>query len=399
MLFNKLLAYGNKHFDIEEKVGYITDERQRPQIPTTGISQSILTMMLSNLGSLNRFGAAVSLGSLEDIVDAPSVSTIARSADTMDLDAIRKVLKEIYLAAKRKKMIGDYYGKAVGILDGHEVTSSYIDKCSHCRVRNVSKIEGKITLQYYHSFVAFILAGQKFATMLDIEPIIPGQGELTSAYRLLSRVCVNYPKAFEVVAGDGLYLAGEIYRLLKSHRKYGIAVLKDERRQLYEEAVALSDIVEPITYTNDKTSFRVWEHKIEGLWKSYKKEVTVIRSEETKTSRGTEEKADWMWVTNLPSTGNLENMVRICHSRWQIENQCFGETVNIWALDHIYRHSANAILAFILFLFIAVNIVNIFFNRNIKDKRIKTKVFLLDLVKASLLLNYRSTLPPNPIPI
>ena len=399
MLFNKLLAYGNKHFDIIEKVGHVTDKRMRPHIPTTGISKSILTMMLSNLGSLNRFGAAASLGSLEDIVDAPSVSTIARSADTMDLEAIRKVLKEIYLAARRKKMIGDYYGRAVGILDGHEVTSSYIDKCSHCRVRNVSKIEGKITLQYYHSFVAFILAGQKFATMLDIEPIVPGQGELTSAYRLLSRVCVNYPKAFEVVAGDGLYLAGEIYRLLRSHRKYGIAVLKDERRQLYEEAVALSGIVEPITYTNDKTTCRVWEHKIEGLWKSYKKEVTVIRSEETKTVAGTEEKADWMWVTNLPSTGNLENMVRICHSRWQIENQCFNETVNIWALDHIYRHSANAIIAFILFLFIAVNIVNIFFNRNIKDRRIKTKVFLLDLVKASLLLNYRSSLPPNPIPI
>ena len=396
-MLNKLLGYGNKHFDIIEKVGHITDKRMRPHIPTTGISKSILTMMLSNLGSLNRFGAAASLGSLEDIVDAPSVSTIARSADTMDLEAIRKVLKEIYLAARRKKMIGDYYGRAVGILDGHEVTSSYINKCSHCRVRNVSKIEGKITLQYYHSFVAFILAGEKFATMLDIEPIIPGQGELTSAYRLLSRVCVNYPKAFEVVAGDALYLAGNIFKLLKSHRKYGIAVLKDETRQLYEEALALSDIVEPIIYTNDKTTYRVWEHKIGGLWDSYKKEVTVIKSEETKTLRGTEEKADWMWVTNLPSTGNLENMVRICHSRWQIENQCFNETVNIWALDHIYRHSANAILAFILFLFIAVNIVNIFFNRNIKDKRIKTKVFLLDLVKASLLLNYGSSLPPIPI--
>lgn len=399
MLFNKLLGYGNKHFDIIKKVGHITDERVRPHIPTSDISESILTMMLSNLGSLNRLDAAKSMGSLEDMVDAPSVSTIARSADTMDLDAIRKVLKEIYLAARKKKMIGSYYGRAIGIVDGHEVTSSYLHKCSHCRVRNVSKIEGKEVLQYYHSFVAFILAGEKFATMLDIEPILPGQGELTSAYRLLSRVCINYPKAFEAVAGDALYLAGEVYRLLKSHRKYAISVLKDESRQLYEEALALSDIAEPVTYADDKTTYRVWEHKIEGLWKSYNKEITVIRSEEKRVAKDIEEKTDWMWVTNLPSTGNLENLVRICHSRWQIENQCFNETVNIWALDHIYRHSENAIAVFILFLFIAVTIVNIFFNRNIKDKRIKTKVFLLDLVKASLLLNYRSSLPPNPIPI
>lgn len=141
--------------------------------------------------------------------------------------------------------------------------------------------------------------------MLDIEPIVPGQGELTSAYRLLSRVCINYPKAFEVVAGDGLYLAGNIFNLLRSHRKYAIAVLKDEKRELYEEVVALSGIVELITYTNDKTTYRVWEHKIKGLWGSYKKEVTVIRSEETKVVGYIEEKADWMWVTNLPSTGNF----------------------------------------------------------------------------------------------
>ena len=111
MLFNKLLGYGNKHFDIIKKVGHITDERVRPHIPTSDISESILTMMLSNLGSLNRLSAAASLGSLDTIVDAPSVSTIARSADTMDLEAIRYVLKEIYLAARRKKMIEGYYRK------------------------------------------------------------------------------------------------------------------------------------------------------------------------------------------------------------------------------------------------------------------------------------------------
>ena len=201
------------------------------------------------------------------------------------------------------------------------------------------------------------------------------------------------PKAFNAVAGDALYLAGEIFNLLKSHRKYGIVVLKDEKRQLYEEAA------HPIVYKNNNTAYRVWEHKIEGLWDSYKGKVTVIRSKETKAVADIEVKADWMWVTNRPPTGNLRNMVRICHSRWQIENQCFNEMVNIWTLDHTYRHRANAILVFILFLFIAVNIVNIFFNRNIKDVRIKTRVFLLDLVKASLLLNRRRALPPNPIPI
>ena len=388
MMFRRAVRYSRKTFGLFNELKNITDGRIKPRIATIKIAIAIFSMQLANLGSLNNFSQQVS---------SPSVSTIARSADTMSLCHIRDVNLKVYKKARMAKMLSPHHGRWIGVIDGKEITTSSYCKCRHCKKRKLRDKEGKLKYQYYHQFTAFILACEGFSFTLDIEPILPGEGEKTSAYRLLKRVCVNYPKAFEAVAGDGLYLAGNIFNLLRSHRKYGIAVLKDETRQLYEEALSLSDIVEPIMYTNDKTTYRVWEHKIGGLWDSYKKEVTVIRSEETKAVGDIEEKADWMWVTNLPSTGNLENMVRICHSRWQIENQCFNETVNIWALDHIYRHSESAILTFILFLFIAVNIVNIFFNRNIKDKRIKTKVFLLDLVKASLLLNYRSSLPPIPI--
>lgn len=394
-MLNRLLSYADRHFAIEEKFGQITDNRYRPHIATSDISKIIFTMMLSNLGSLNQLKAASEISGAY----FPSVSTIARSADTMDLDPLREILKGVYLSARRKKMLEGICGRSIGIIDGHEVTSSSIYKCQSCKVRNVSKIEGVLKLNYYHSFVAFILAGEKFVTMLDIEPILPGQGELTAAYRLLERVCVNYPKAFSVVAGDALYLAADIFDLLLSHGKYSIAVLKDEKRQLYDEAVSLSSITQPYQYESGSTSYRVWEHSIEGLWDSYKDGVTVIRSEETTVKGDRESRAEWMWVTNLPYAADLENTVHICHSRWQVENQCFNELSNIWSLDHIYRHSENAIAVFILFLFIAVNITNIFFSRNIKDKRIRSKVFLIDLVKASLLLNKRSILPPNPIPI
>ena len=93
-----------------------------------------------------------------------------------------------------------------------------------------------------------------------------------------------------------------------------------------------------------------------------------------------------MWVTNLPSVVGLKNIISACHSRWQIENKCFNEIVSTWNADHVYRHSGNAISAFILFLFIALNIFNIFFARNIKDKRIRSKTLLIDLIKAECLL-------------
>ena len=60
-------------------------------------------------------------------------------------------------------------------------------------------------------------------------------------------MCKNYPKAFEILIGDGLYLKGNIFKLLEAHHKYSIAVLKEERRQLFEEANNLSLMVEPKT--------------------------------------------------------------------------------------------------------------------------------------------------------
>ena len=212
------------------------------------------------------------------------------------------------------------------------------------------------------------------------------------------------PKAFEVVAGDALYLAGPVFNLLASHNKYTAAVLKDERRNLFEEATTLSKLKEPIEYADQGTSYKVWEHKVLGMWDSYNHPVRVIKSDETKTVRhhlgslekweSVEEKAGWIWVTNLPAIFSLKNTVSICHSRWQIENKCFNELVNTWNADHIYRHSDNAIQAFILFLFIAINIFNIFFARSIKDKRISTKSFLIDLIKAEfILIKWRIPIP------
>ncbi|MHB8277349.1 MAG: hypothetical protein ACYDIA_06825 [Candidatus Humimicrobiaceae bacterium] len=73
-----------------------------------------------------------------------------------------------------------------------------------------------------------------------------------------------------------------------------------------------------------------------------------------------------------------------------------GETVNTWNADHIYRHSENAILAFSLLLFTCVNIFNIFHARNIKDRNIKSRIFLIEKIKTDFLA-IKKPLPPVPI--
>ena len=83
---------------------------------------------------------------------------------------------------------------------------------------------------------------------------------------------------------------------------------------------------------------------------------------------------------------SARKIVILGHKRWQIENQGYNELVNHWHADHVYKHDANAILVFLMLLFIAYNILNVFYNRNLKDPNLKrTKIFVSDLISASLL--------------
>ena len=406
------MRYSNKIFNLFSIIASITDERLKPQIATVKIVTAIIIMHFSNLGSLNSLSQEIAFKNLKKAV--PSVSTIARSADSMDLEEIRRIGIEIYARARKSKMLSACHGMWVGVVDAHEQITTPYCKCPYCKKRTVTKKGGVKETQYYHEFTAFILAGPKISFILDIEPILPGEGEISSSYRLIERVCKNYPKAFSVVIGDGLYLKETVFNLLEKHHKHAIAVLKEERRQLFEEANRLSLLSEPKVYRQKKTYYRVWDHSISGCWDGYGKKVRVIVSEEATVKRthskdGKEwedivDKANWMWVTNLPcpktdDLDDLKNTVRICHSRWQIENQCFNETVNTWKADHVYRHSKNAIIVFLLLLFMAVNIFNIFRIRNIKDKSIKTKVYLIELINSGFHATSNPLLPIPPIPI
>ncbi|MBU4292513.1 MAG: hypothetical protein KJ770_00480 [Actinobacteria bacterium] len=55
----------------------------------------------------------------------------------------------------------------------------------HTVIRIVTKKGGVKEVQYYHQFTAFILADPKISFILDIEPILPKEGEISSSYRLL----------------------------------------------------------------------------------------------------------------------------------------------------------------------------------------------------------------------
>ena len=80
-MYRKLIRYSNKIFNLFSIIASITDERLKPQIPTVKIVAAITVMHFTNQGSLNNLSQEIAYKNFK--ADIPSVSTIARTADTI----------------------------------------------------------------------------------------------------------------------------------------------------------------------------------------------------------------------------------------------------------------------------------------------------------------------------
>jgi len=331
-------------------------------------------MMLAQMGSLNALEQDKQnsfwikwLGR-----DLPSADTMGRGFSLIDLDSIRSSIHHVYTRLKRNKAVKKTHGFHVLIIDGHEHTSSYLRCCPRCLRRRIHTRLGD-RIQYYHRNVIAMLSGEEFPVLLDVEEQRRGEDEVSCAIRLCERILKNYPRAFDLVLTDALYLEAPFFDLFLDHGKDVICVLKDETRDLMEDAKGLFRYEEPLMEVEGNTIREVWD--IEGCtsWESLKREVRVVRSLETKTvcrqRTGKEEveTSDWMWTTTLSQQeARTQAIVKLGHSRWLIENKAINEMVTYWHADHVYRHHPTAISAFWLTLILVLNLFRAFVYLNIK---------------------------------
>jgi hypothetical protein len=218
----------------------------------------------------------------------------------MELDMIRSLIGNTYRRLKRNKALKRTHGFYVLIADGHESSSSYLRCCPGCLKRVIHIKEGD-HIQYYHRNVVAMLSGRDFPLLLDVEEQRQGEDEVSAAFRLMRRVLKNYPRAFDVVVVDGLYLTADFFELVLAHGKHIVAVLKDERRDLMEDVRGLFPLERTLIERRGNTQRMMWD--IEGCssWESLGREVRVVRSVESRTVRRQlsgkteQQSSEWMW--------------------------------------------------------------------------------------------------------
>ncbi len=211
--------------------------------------------------------------------------------------------------------------------------------------------------------------------LLDGEPMGADEDEVATAMRLLTRVLATYPRAFDLVLADALYGIAPFLNFLLAHGKHALVVLKDERRNLYQDVAGLFPHLPPQPAKRRERDCPWWDFPDLVSWPQVQAPLRVVRSLETYSVRRQldrqihQETSDWIWVTTLPrQQAPTERIVAWGHPRWEIENFGFNELVNDWEADHIYRHESHAIEAFLLLAFLAYNVFQAFFHPNLKPQ-------------------------------
>jgi hypothetical protein len=375
----------------------VTDQRSLPRISTSLVVKAVLAVYWSRLGSLNALELTRCAKFWKSWLDGPlcSADSLGRIVANLDASTLRQAIHHVYDRLKRNKALPDLHGLAVAVLDGHETSASYRRCCAGCLKRTTSS--GQI--QFYHRNVTLmLLCGSRserpaVRLLLDLEPQQAGEGELATALRLLQRVLASYPRAFDVILADAYYTVEPFLNFLWDHGKHALVVLKDEQRNTYQDAAGLWAQQPPQRGNYDSRSCLWWDIPDLLSWPKVKQAVRVVRSQESwmvkrqLTQQETPLTADWVWLTTLSvAQARTEQIVRLAHRRWDIENHGFNELVNGWHADHVYHHRPAAIECFLLLAFLAYNIFHAFFALNLKPeaRRGTTMTFWIRLIAAEI---------------
>lgn len=388
-MMGRFCRYVDKVFQFGQRLQTLSDTRQQPVIPTSAVFASAWTLFATARGSLNSLEKEVRIPSrLRGLVgrQIPSADTVGRVYKQMDSQPLREMLSAANHQVRRNKALGPAGELMIAAVDGHEFFCSRKRCCPYCQTRTIRLKDEEVT-EYYHRGVVCHLIGQELALPLDAELTLPGEGEETTAKRLLERVFRQYGRFVDVIAGDALYLDAPFINFCLDHHKEVIVVVKGDNRLLLQDAQQLFAQRTPSEWTEGCRTIRAWDEEGFTSCEGVKAPLRVLHTEETVrhwdqiSQQEKKETCSWYWATTLTKTQlKTPQLHRASHARWDIENDCFNMLSTHFALDHCFKHEATAILNFVLTCFIVYVMLQSFWRGNLKSQCRATIGTLIGLV-------------------
>ena len=394
---DRFMAWYDRHFDLVGMLGNINDGRSlaRVKVPLPTVLLAALTMFWVGMESVHELedrlrhnaGLRALLGRLTDYGKAFCEDTVRAATSVLDPSQLRGLIHaqakrgtrqwgarycaDCELAARLRPIHASALAaKLVIAIDGHELHSSPTRCCDDCRQRTRTVQRGGkavAVVEYYHTIVVAQWVGTHPALVLDFEPVKPGKGELSTAYRLLERLGRQYGDEIGIVLADALYDCNPWRTLARKHGYRLVHAHRDTRRDPGRTARRELDARDrrrekpDITYRDVRNGnhYAVWEQTIREGSQRY---IEAIRTGKD----GTVHKA--VIITDLPVvSASAVAAVILYETRWWIENSAFHELAGRWSFDHAFVHKGRpaAVLTFVALAILAFNAMHVYVYRHL----------------------------------
>jgi len=340
------VRYAQKMFHLNFLAGAFTDSRLHPEIPGRAISLTLLLGEVAQIPSLLQLQAETQLPQWQQWVGYPeriSDDALDYVSERMDPGKLRRGAAWINRKLKRGKAFAEnkVNGLLVISLDANEQFCSDHRCCEDCLTRQITSKDAQGQpvqhIQYYHKQVYAQLSGPKLSVILDVEPMRQGEEECAAALRLLARLRESHgPRFFDVVLVDAWYTNGPFLKAVVEMGWPVIAVLKQDRYDIYQEALALTNGRSPDeTVERDGRQVEIWDLRQMTFTETYTEPVRVVRVRESWKQRERigdqwvlkEKEQNWIWIVAGDLDGYAGSVIRDWgHLRWKIENNAFKRT-------------------------------------------------------------------------
>jgi hypothetical protein len=411
---SQFVHYAQQRFQLPWLAGAFTDSRPQPEIPSRAVWLSLILGEIIRVGSHLQLEAETRVPQWQGWVGyrgAISHDTFGYVSERLDPAQLRRAGVWINRKLKRGKAFeaSKLKGLLVVSLDANEQFGSDHRCCADCLRREVTgkSADGREyqKTQYYHKQVYAQLSGPGLSVILDFEPMRPGEEECAAALRLLRRMRKQYgPRFLDVVVVDSWYANGPFLQAVVEELGWPvIAVLKQERFEVYQEVLALTaGRQSDHRVERDGRQVEVWEVDSLRFSDSYPGPVRGVRVRERWRERHRvggvwvheDKEQNWIWVVAGDLQGYDGVAIRdIGHLRWKVENNAFGELTQHWHLTHCAHHHPVAVVALLWIKLLAFTLFHAF--AVLRGKQFRLGRATLNEVRKQI---YRSLLCGQPIP-
>ena len=375
--------YVTKVFTLPSLLAAIGDERPQAIIPTRSLAVSLFLAAVLRIGSLLQLEKETTRKGWQRLTRWPhriSDDAFGYALERFKVEDARSVMVEVNKTLKRNKALDSAKigGLLVVALDGNEQVKSRHRCCENCCQRPIeykdAQGQPQTVTEYYHRQVYAQIHGPHLSTILDLEPIRPGEDESAAALRLLGRMRRLYgPRFFDVITVDAWYATGPFIKAVQRLGWGVVAVLKQKHYEIYGEATRLSPQLP--TQAHEWKGRRVMLQEVKDLpftdeqigpmrvvmaeesWK----ENQQINGKKTVVSR----QNHWRWLVDRSLDPYSAQIIHAMgHQRWGVENHAFNELTKYYSLTHCPRHEPVAIIVWLLFRVLGFNLFEFFARLN-----------------------------------